>query len=79
VAREYLEWTVQELEQLFGENVSNRVVLAKLREELGFRKAHRAKQLLREVEGVLDGRIIVPKPKPRDTRHNQIDHGLGDD
>jgi hypothetical protein len=61
--RPYMNASVDKLEDLLKEHRSERFVLAQLREELAFRKTTRAKQLLREVEGLLGGAVPMP-PKP---------------
>ena len=61
--RPYFKATVEELEVLLQKNKSRRFVLAQLREELKFRRTERAKQLRREVEGLLSGIVPMP-PKP---------------
>ena len=55
--RPYLETTIEDLEKIVDRHKSDRVVLAQVREELGFRKRKRAKQLLREVLGLLGGEV----------------------
>jgi hypothetical protein len=62
--RPYFEATIKELEVLLKKHTSQRVVLAQLREELAFRKTHRAKQLLHEIEGLLSG-AVPPANRPK--------------
>lgn len=66
--RPYMEATIAELERLVSENRTSRTILAEIREELRFRKRERARQLLREVEGLLEGQVPMPPkpPKPDD-------------
>jgi hypothetical protein len=73
MVRLYFDHGVEELEAIFRANLHDRQVLGEIRDELTFREAERAKQLLREVEGVLSQVIPIPKrpPKP-DTPENQI-------
>ena len=71
--RPYLETTIEDLEKIVDRHKSDRVVLAQVREELGFRKRKRAKQLLREVLGLLDGEVQMP---PRPPRPDSPDHQL---
>ena len=62
------------MEALVKENLNHRQVLGEVRDELTFRKNQRAKQLLREVEGVLAGDLTVPDAPPRpDKAENQLD------
>jgi hypothetical protein len=63
VDRPYFKASVEELEALLQKHKSQRFVLAQLREELKFRRTERAKQLRREVEGLLTGIVPMP-PKP---------------
>lgn len=71
--RPYLASTIDELEQIVKENLSNRTILAQVREELGFRTTRRAKQLHREVEALLRGELPIPPRPPRpDGPDNQL-------
>jgi hypothetical protein len=63
--RPYMETTIEDLEKLVDKHKSDRVVLAQVREELGFRKRQRAKQLLREVQGLLGGEVKMPRKPPK--------------
>ena len=63
MSRPFSEASIKELQDVFQKNQYKRVVLAELREELGFRKRPKAKQLLKEVLAVLAGDVILP-PKP---------------
>lgn len=71
MSRTYSEASIKQLQVIFHENRYKRVVVAELREELGFRKTPKAKQLLKEVLAVLAGDVVLPdKPirpsKPED-------------
>ena len=72
--RPYFKSSLDEIERLVQEHKHQRVVLAQIREELQHRDTRRAKQLLREVEGILDGEV---RPPPRPSRaakpEDQID------
>lgn len=61
--RPFSEASAAELEQIFVKHKHDRVVLAQLREELGFRHTRKAKQLLKEILGVLEGNVVLP-PRP---------------
>lgn len=63
--RPYMETTIEELEKIVDKHKADRVVLAQVREELGFRKRERAKQLLREVLGLLAGEVKMPRKAPK--------------
>jgi len=74
VDRKYFKTPIDELEALVKENLNHRQVLGEVRDELTFRTNKRAKQLLKEVEGILAGEVRVPKPPPPpDTPENQLD------
>lgn len=65
--------TIDELEALVRKNQSNRVVLAQIREELKHHRRKRARQLLKEVLGLLEGQVpMPPKPPKRDRPENQL-------
>ena len=70
--RPYFEATVKELDNLLKRHKSQRVVLAQLREELEFRKTLRARQLLREVEGLLSGAVPPPRRARAAKRQDQL-------
>lgn len=61
MAREFMNHTIDELEELLKKHSSNHQVLGDLRSELTYRGTSRAKQLLREVQGLIQG--VVPTPK----------------
>jgi hypothetical protein len=63
LSRPFSEASIKQLQGIFRENRYKRVVLGELREELGFRKTRKAKQLLKEVLAVLAGEVVLP-PKP---------------
>jgi hypothetical protein len=67
-----MEATIDQLEEIFEEHVHKRPVLAKLQEELEHRSTRRAKQLLTEVQGVLDGSIPMTEPPPEDSPDYQM-------
>ena len=72
--RKYFKTPIDELEALFKENLNHRQVMGEIRDELTFRTNKRAKQLLREIEGVLAGEVWVPDPPPRpDKPEDQLD------
>lgn len=57
-----------------AQHLDRRQVLGDVRDELTYRSTRRAKQLLREVEGVLTGAVpLPPKPPGPDTADNQMD------
>lgn len=72
--RPFFKASIEELEKLLQERGWDRFTLSRLREELTYRKKDRAKQLLREVEGLLDG-SVPPREKPARTANpdDQID------
>ncbi len=73
MGRPYMDLEVMELETLFRQNLHHRGVLGEIRDELTFRETRRAKQLLAEIEGVLAGRVPVPRKPPKpDSSENQI-------
>jgi hypothetical protein len=53
--------SIDELEKLFDKHRADHAVLGRLREELTYRTTPRAKQLRREVEGVIEGLVPVEK------------------
>jgi hypothetical protein len=59
--RKYFKVPIDELEALVKENLDHLQILGEIRDELTFRATKRGKQLLREVEGVLDGRMSRPE------------------
>ena len=72
--RKYFKTSVEQLEKLVEENLSHRQVLGEIRDELTYRKSARARQLLKEVTGVLTGDIPLPEEPPRESRpEDQID------
>ena len=60
--RPYIEHTIDQLEQLVADNRYRLAVLGPIRVELEHRTTARARQLLKEVLGLVEGEI--PKPKP---------------
>jgi hypothetical protein len=76
--RKYFKTPIDELEALFKENLNHRQVLGDIRDELTHRDTPRARQLLREVDGVLAGVVPAPDTPPGpDRAENQLDL-LGD-
>ena len=76
--RKYFKTPVDELEALFKENLNHLQVLGDIRDELTHRDTPRARQLLREVNGVLAGVVPAPDTPPGPERaENQLDL-LGD-
>jgi hypothetical protein len=61
--RPFFDTPVDQLEELLQKHKAQPVILRQVRDELQYRGTKRAKQLIREVDGVLDGRVPV-KPKP---------------
>lgn len=73
-----MDKSIEELETLVKENIHRRPVLAGIKVELTHRKTNRARQLLREVEGILDGELPLPPKPPRPPQpHDQL--GLMDE
>lgn len=72
--RKYLDTPIDQLETLVSENLRRRQVLGEIRDELTFRKTPRARQLLREVDGLLRGAAPMP-PGPRrpESNDDQLD------
>lgn len=66
--RPYFDATIKELERLLTKHKSQRVVLAQLREELALRESPRAKQLHREVDGLLNGSLPPSQKTTRSTK-----------
>ena len=66
--------SIDELEQLVARHRLEPAVLGQVWQELTYRETERAKQLMREVLGLLEGRIPEPQqPPPPDDPGNQID------
>ncbi len=71
--RPFMDAPIEKIEEMVRDHTSNRVVLAQVREELQFRKNRRARQLLKEVQGLLDGEVPMPARPPRpDDPSNQL-------
>jgi hypothetical protein len=70
--RPFINATIDELEKLFSEKKSDHAVLGRIREELTYRTTHRAKQLMREVQGVIDGVVTVKKTVRPAQPENQL-------
>jgi hypothetical protein len=73
VDRPYFKTPVEELEQIVAKSNTRKVVLAQIREELQMRTTDRAKQLLREVNGLLDGTVPSTRTPPPDDPDNQLE------
>ena len=74
MSRPFSDESIDTLEQIFTKHRHERVVLAQLREELLFRKTNRAKQLMKEVMGVLSGDVVLPdKPVRASKPEDQIE------
>ena len=65
MAREYMKHSIDQLEELLKKHSSNHQVLGELRSELTYRSTPRAKQLLREVDGLING---VASPLKKDMK-----------
>lgn len=71
--RPYMDASIEHIEKIVQDHKSERMVLAQVREELRFRKTRKARQLLREVLGILEGEVPVPPKPPReDTAEDQL-------
>lgn len=71
--RPYIDTTIDQLEQLVADHKDNRVILAKIDEELGFRTTARPRRLHREVTALLDGELPVrPKRRKREGPESQL-------
>lgn len=68
MSRPFMEASIEEIEKIVQDHKSERLTLAQVREELQFRKTKKARQLLREVLGILDGDVPVPPKPPRKDR-----------
>lgn len=70
--RQYINHSIDELEAFVQEHLRDRPVLAEIMEELEHRSTPRAKQLLKEVKGVLAGDVNPPRrPYRSDIPENQ--------
>lgn len=63
--RPFFETTIDQLETLVRDKPYDRFQLSRVREELTYRETDRARQLLREVEGLLSGTVPSPPRPPR--------------
>ncbi len=66
--RRYKNTPIDELESLVRENIHRKQVLGEVRDELTYRTKDRARQLLKEIEGVLAGTLPAPPRPPREER-----------
>jgi hypothetical protein len=73
VDRPFFKAPIEELEKLLSQHRFDHAVLGRLREELTYRTTRRAKQLMREVEGIIEGRV----PTEKKTRPAQPEDQLG--
>jgi len=72
--RPFFKASIEDLEKLLAERAWDRFTLSRLREELTYRGTERAKQALREVEGLLSGTVkMPPKPAGADSTSSQMD------
>ena len=65
MSRQYFHMPIEELERLVQEHRHNTALLGPIWEELTFRTTDRARQLAREVRGLLDGTVPLPAKPPR--------------
>jgi hypothetical protein len=65
MVRRYFKTPVEDLEELVRSNLNRKQVLGEIRDELTFRTTDRARQLLKEVEGVLRGDVPTRPEAPR--------------
>lgn len=71
--RPYIDTTIDQLKKLVADHKDNRIILAKIEEELGFRTTARARRLRREVMPLLDGELpIRPKRRKREGPHSDL-------
>lgn len=68
MSRPFMEASIEEIEKIVQDHKSERLILAQVREELQFRSTRKARQLLREVLGILEGEVPVPPKLPRQDR-----------
>ena len=66
--RPFFDTPVDQLEELLQKHKTQPVILRQLRDELQYRGTKRAKQLIREVDGVLEGVVPVKSKRPRSAR-----------
>jgi len=71
--RPYIQMSIVELENLVKERRSDMAVLGPIRVELENRTTKRARQLLREVQGLVAGEIPQNKTSLPDVPENQIE------
>ena len=72
--RPFFDSSIEQLEELLRKHTTQPIILRQVRDELQYRGTKRAKQLIREVDGVLAGAVPVrPKPvrpaRPEDQLH----------
>jgi hypothetical protein len=71
--RPFMKASIDELEKVLKAHKSDHLVLGRLREELTYRTTERAKQLRREVEGLIEGLVPMEKraraARPEDQLH----------
>jgi len=69
--RPYFDHEIDQLEQLVLQNRDRAVILGQIRTELEYRTTARAKQLLKEVLALVEGKIPKPPPPPADRATDQ--------
>lgn len=80
MGRPYLKANIEELEHIVRTHKHSLAVLGQVREELTYRQTDRAKSLLRDVMGLLTGKVERPRqPPPADSTENQINLLDGED
>jgi hypothetical protein len=67
-----MQASIDELEKLLLQRKYEPAVLGRLREELTFRTTTRAKQLRREVEGLIDGSVPVERREREGRPEDQL-------
>jgi hypothetical protein len=70
--RPFMKASIDELENMLKTHKSDHAVLGRLREELTYRTTPRAKQLQREVEGIIEGRVPIEKRARPDQPEDQL-------
>ena len=66
--RPFFDTSVDQLEGVLRKHKDQRVILQQVRDELQYRGTKRAKQLIREVDGILEGTVPVHTKRPRPAR-----------
>lgn len=73
MAREYMQHSISELEDLLRKNAQHHQALGDLRAELTLRSTKRAKQLLGEVEALIKGETLFATPPITETVETTLD------